>query len=92
MAEQPPQFREPPIEGHKAIAAVLTELWGVPVSADASYRLSCRARHPLPVDGYGTRVWTTRSRIVSWVDAERSRRGRAPVTSVQLQLFDGGKR
>lgn len=80
---------EPAIRGYKAIASLLTELWGVDVSKDAAYRLATRKADPLPTDGYDGRVWTRRSAVVAWVEAERARRRRAalPGDKQQLDLF-----
>jgi hypothetical protein len=78
------------VYGYAAIAAVLSELWGAPVSEDGAYRMSTRSTTPLPVDGYQGRVWASRERIGAWVAEERRRRGRAPTSedSRQGDLFE----
>ena len=76
------------VYGYAAISAVLSELWGVPVSEDAAYRLASRNVRPLPVDGYTGRVWASRALVVAWVAEERARRGRtAPGDERQQDLF-----
>ena len=76
------------LEGYKAIADALTELYGLPVdraiSEDAAYRLATRKEDALPVKGYSGRAWIARADLLAWV--ERNTR-KAPPPSTQLKLL-----
>lgn len=78
---------EPKLQGWQAIAAVLSEIFGVPISEDAAYRLAGRRVRPLPVDGYQRRPVSSRAAIEAWATGERKRTGRSDLSAAQLGLF-----
>lgn len=63
------------IRGFKAIAAMLEELWQIPVTAKAAWRYSTSKCDPLPVTVVRNVVYADETKLLEWARRNCIQRG-----------------